>query len=148
MLGNYFFQNSNFRSKSKLRSFYSLVASITAPRCCAPVRHGPVPRWYPTGMKIDYSDLTTSLFFGHMKDLFLSRRALYTVSRRHLPLEHPAAPRPEMGGVGDVRGRRTGSTRRGVAAARILTRDRSSDRVTDTPSAQARTGVSDRPRSV
>ena len=29
-LGNYFFQSFNFRSKSKLRPFYSLVASITA----------------------------------------------------------------------------------------------------------------------
>src|SRR5829696_8291070 len=29
-LGNYMFQSFNFRSKSKLRPFYSLVASITA----------------------------------------------------------------------------------------------------------------------
>ena len=29
-LGNYLFQSFNFRSKSKLRPFYSLVASITA----------------------------------------------------------------------------------------------------------------------
>ena len=47
-------------------------------------------------------------------------RALYTLSRRHLPLEHPAARRPEMGRVLDVRGRRTGSTRRGLAAAWIF----------------------------
>jgi hypothetical protein len=30
--------------------------------------------------------------------------ALYALSQRHLPLEHPAAPRPEMGGVVDVPG--------------------------------------------
>src|SRR5215207_3032888 len=29
-LGNYLFQSFNFRSKSKLRPFYSLVANITA----------------------------------------------------------------------------------------------------------------------
>ena len=29
-LGNYLFQSFNFRSKSKLRPFYSLVAAITA----------------------------------------------------------------------------------------------------------------------
>ena len=29
-LGNYMFQSFNFRSKSKLRPFYSLVAAITA----------------------------------------------------------------------------------------------------------------------
>src|SRR3989337_3144613 len=29
-LGNYMFQSFNFRSKTKLRPFYSLVASITA----------------------------------------------------------------------------------------------------------------------
>jgi len=29
-LGNYMFQSFNFKSKSKLRPFYSLVASITA----------------------------------------------------------------------------------------------------------------------
>ena len=58
-------------------------------------------------------------------------RTLYTLSRRHLPLKHPAGDRPEMGRASDVRGRRAGSTCRGVAAARILPQDRSSYRLTD-----------------
>jgi hypothetical protein len=70
--------------------------------------------------------------------------ALYALSQRHLPLEHPAARRPEMGRAVDVRGRRAGSTRGGVAAARSLQQDRSSDRVTDAPSARAGTGVIER----
>jgi hypothetical protein len=45
-------------------------------------------------------------------------RAVYALSRRHLPLEHPATRRPEMGGVGDVRGRRAGPACRHVATAR------------------------------
>src|SRR3989337_2187240 len=76
-LGNYMFQSFNFRSKDKLRPFYSLVASITAEELAhvelvsngvAMLNNGPDKRG---GDKGDGGDITKSPFEA-MQDIRLA----------------------------------------------------------------------------
>jgi Mn-containing catalase len=75
-LGNYMFQSFNFRSKSKLRPFYSLVASITAEELghvelvsngVAMIANGPDPEGDETGG----ADISGAPF-ADMKDIRLA----------------------------------------------------------------------------
>src|SRR6187401_2420856 len=76
-LGNYLFQSFNFRSKSKLRPFYSLVAAITAEELghvelvsngVAMLNNGPDRRGADTAAPADISDAP----FEAMKDIRLA----------------------------------------------------------------------------
>ena len=76
-LGNYLFQSFNFRSKSKLRSFYSLVAAITAEELghvelvsngVAMLNNGPDK---PNGDEIGPTDISDAPF-EVMKDIRLA----------------------------------------------------------------------------
>src|ERR687893_1335259 len=88
-LGNYMFQSFNFRSKSKLRPFYSLVASITAEELghvelvsngVAMLANGPDSEGDETGGQ-DISDAPP----GGMKDI-RSPGSLFSPARGALPV--------------------------------------------------------------
>src|SRR6188768_1889477 len=76
-LGNYMFQSFNFRSKDKLRPFYSLVAAITAEELAhvelvsngvAMLNNGPDK---PKGRKSETPDISMTPFEA-MKDIRLA----------------------------------------------------------------------------
>ena len=92
-LGNYMFQSFNFRSKSKLRPFYSLVASITAEELghvelvsngVAMLNNGPD---VPGGDEAFGGDISNAPFES-MKDI-RSAASFYSHAGRSMPMPMP-----------------------------------------------------------